>query len=329
MKRIKDIGEEGIIRIISDSTYKENEFLKIGIGDDCAVINIPETHDVLITTDMLVEGTHFLIPNFKPEGIGTKAILSNISDIASMGGIPLFATLSIGLPPDLPLEFLTELVEGMNRVCKSYKVSIIGGDTVRSEKVLISVTLIGITIKDRIARRDGAKPDELVFTTGNLGASAIGLEAIVEGYDPKLFAPFIKSHYEPDVKVDFAHLITKEGLVSSMIDISDGLTKDAERIANLSKVAMVIVEDSLPLPKLDEEQKRYLKKRPIEYVLSGGEDYELLFTAPKEHTERIVEIAKDLKIKLSIIGFTEEGRGLYIERGGKRYPIRFEGFEHF
>jgi thiamine-monophosphate kinase len=329
MKKVKDIGEKGVIEFISSKSTVENTLLKVGIGDDCAVFSISCDFDMLVTTDMLVEGTHFLLPQFDPKGIGSKAILSNISDIAANGGIPIFATISIGLNPELPLETFERIVEGITEFAKKYKVSIIGGDTVRSEKIVISISLIGTSPKDKFALRSRAKPREYLIVTGDIGASAIGLEAIIEGYDKDLFANFIKRHYEPDIKVEFANLLVKENLVSSMIDISDGLVKDAGRIAESSCVAIIFEKDFIPVPELRKEVRAILKREPIEYSLFGGEDYELLFTAKKGKESEIIELAEKLNIKISKIGFTETGKGLYIEEGNKRVPIEFMGFEHF
>lgn len=325
---IENLKEEGIIELIS-SYVKPNSRVKLGIGDDCAVIDSENLEDILVTTDMLVEGTHFLIPKFEAKGLGSKSMLSNISDIVAMGGKPLFALLSIGLRPTTNVEFLKEFIEGFVTAGEKYGVSLIGGDTVRGERIVISVTLIGTCKRERYVTRKGVGTEEAILITGIPGESAIGLEAIIKGYQEKNLEYFIKKHYEPEIKMELARVLAEENLITSMIDISDGLYKDAERISKINNIAIVIEEEKLPLPQLNEEVQKILEKPIIDYVLFGGEDYELLFTVKKYNLERVLEISEKLGVKVTQIGFTKPGLGVYIKRGEEIRELQHKGFEHF
>ncbi len=325
---ISELGEFNLIKKIKDLFPSVKSPVKLGIGDDCAIIQLRD-REILISSDLLVEGTHFKVPPFKWKDVGKKAILANISDIAAMGGIPEAFTVSIGIPPDKKVSEIEALYLGLKEAASKYRCQLIGGDTSKSDSVFISITIIGSNEKNFSILRSTAKPENLLCVTGTPGTSAIGLEAILNGYPPILFMSYINKHIEPHINIPFARGLSILKAATSMIDISDGLISDCERIAEESKIKIVIEKDKLPKIGIQQPAKSFLKEEEEFYILHGGEEFELIFTVDKEKLTKIEKIAKETQTKLTVIGYTEEGEGVYIkdEKGTKK--ITAKGFKHF
>ena len=289
---LSKLGEFGLIsRLQSRLKYRSPQVIQ-GIGDDCAVLSLNNGNYQVLTTDALVETIHFNLKTHTPEQLGWKTMAVNISDIAAMGGQPKFAVLSLGIPNSFPVDFLDRFYKGLNQASLKYKVALVGGDTVASPKHLfINLTLLGETFKKKVFTRSGARPGDKIFVTGTLGDSALGLK-ILESPRKKwkgletLRKKLIQRHLKPEPRVEVASWLAKSKFkVTSMIDISDGLTQDLGHILKAGKVGAELRESELPISKPLEKYSLNNGLPALEWALSGGEDYELLFTvAPEDVT---------------------------------------------
>ncbi len=246
---LSQLGEFGLIDVLKKYAPVSLRVIK-GIGDDTAVLPYNKDKFLLFTTDMMAEGVHFT-RRMKPQAIGHKALACNISDIAAMGGLPTFAVVSLGVPRNLPVRFLENLYQGMQALAKQFDVSIVGGDTIKSDKVIINVALLGEVEKKSLVTRDGAKKGDQIFVTGALGGS-------FKSGGHLTFTP----------RVAQARFLVKNFKPSAMMDISDGLAGDLNHILKASGVGARLDEATIP---------RH-KGVGIKEVLSDGEDFELLFT---------------------------------------------------
>ncbi len=303
--RISDIGEFGLIERLSLIVNGDL------IGDDCAVVEI-QGSKLLLTTDALVEGVHFL-KDSGPESIGWKAVSVNVSDIVAGGGRPMWILISLILP-DIKVSFVERIYEGISSACKFYDCRVAGGNVSKGEALIIDVFALGKT--SRPVGRGGAEPGDLLFVSGTLGDSRAGLELLKE--DRKSYEPYelalIERHTRPTARIDYANHISK--YAGASIDISDGLLLDAEHLAKRSGVRLEIDSSRLPI---SEELKRFCAERgkdPIEYALRGGEDYQLLFC----HREKDMNPFLDM----TVIGKVSEGTGVFVD--GDRMG---GGFSHF
>ncbi len=317
--KVKEIGEDRLIQLIE-------EIIKNPLRDDCAHLKLADK-TLLVTTDMLVEGTHFRIPPFRHHQVGSKAILANISDIAATGGRPLWATVSLGVPGESTVEEVTELYRGIQEEASAMGCSVVGGDTCRAPYLVLSITVVGVC-KCPVTR-GGARPGDILAVTGTPGVSAVGLEALLEGYPEELFRDFIERHTKPRPPLEFAVRITDEGIPTSMLDISDGLIMDCSRLARESRVALEIDTSKLPPLKLSDRQKAFLKHPEEHYILHGGEEYQLVLTLPPEKLSKLEEIAKETSTSVTTIGGVTEGEGVYLIDRNRRVPAIHRGFRHF
>ncbi|MGB5685936.1 MAG: thiamine-phosphate kinase, partial [Candidatus Electrothrix sp.] len=245
--------ERDLIEQIRNLACDKGEGLVQGIGDDCAVVEKDQQHVWLLTMDTLVESVHFDCSWHPPYLLGRKAVSVNVSDIAAMGGRPVFALLSLGLPADFAPEWATELSRGINDACHQYGCLLIGGDTVCSpEKVTLTLTLIGETEKDRVLYRHAACPGDTIWVSGSLGYAAAGLDCFRSGEIvgkkeyPSELAPCIKAHLDPEARVDLARALAQTGCVHAMMDLSDGLATDLSHLCQRSKVGARIEAEKLP-----------------------------------------------------------------------------------
>lgn len=302
--RIKDLGEIGLIRRISAKVRTDGSVVR-GIGDDTAVIKWTNDKYMLFTCDMLVEDVHFRRALARPFQIGWKALARNISDIAAMGGVPKYALVSVGLDPDLPVSFADGIFRGMNELAGKFKINLVGGDTVRSKKIVIDISLIGEVEKGCLALRSGAKCGDAIFVTGFLGGSIKGRHLD--------FMPRIKE----------ARTLVKNFKVNSMIDISDGLLLDLSRVLDASYAGALIYEDLIPVSRCASS---------FDDAVTGGEDFELLFTMPHKEAERLIKrnVAK-FDVPISLIGEVTSKRCGYrlMGRDWREKKIDKKGFLHF
>jgi len=327
---LQGIGEFGLIHRIRKWINSYDPALIQGIGDDVAVIEMG-TKVLLVTTDMLIEDIHFDLSWTNPYPLGRKSLAVNLSDIASMGGIPKYYLISIGLPKNLPISFISSFYRGLKQEAKRFQVQLIGGDTSLSKKIIINICLLGEGEKRNLLFRKGAKVGDDLFVSGNLGDAALGLKILQKKCEREGSEGLVKKHLSPCPRVELAQAIAKYHMATAMIDVSDGLLIDTSHLLEESGVGALIWEDRIPLSRLYRKWVRTFSKDPFRIAFSGGEDYELLFTASSNRREEITSLARSLKIPITRIGeILPKKEGLHIIRkDGTEYSPTHLGFEHF
>ena len=326
---LREIGEFGLIRRIRGWMASSDPSLVQGIGDDVAVMRMG-SKALLATTDMLVEGIHFQRSWIDPYHLGKKALMVNLSDIAAMGGIPRYFLISLGLPKNLPLSFVSRMYRGIREGAKQYRVDLVGGDTTLSHKIVLNICLLGEGNPERILFRSGAKADDDLWVSGTLGDAALGLKILQEKGAKKPRGP-IARHLNPIPRLSLGQALARSGLADSMIDVSDGLLSDTSHLLEESHVGAVIWEDRVPLSAAYRKQELSDSKSFFQLAFTGGEDYELLFTAPVKNRNRVSSLSKPLRVPITRIGkILPEKGGLVVVRaeGGRYTPSRL-GFDHF
>ncbi len=304
---LNEIGEVGLIERIKKKIDTKDPHIIAGIGDDAAVIKSDGRNYTLITTDMLIENVHFTLQAMSFSQIGHKALAVNLSDIAAMGGVPKFCLVNLGLNKKIRVEDVDEIYKGLQALAEEYNVKVLGGDTNFSPSgVIIDMCVIGEVEPEFLCLRSGAQAGDSIFVTGALGAAAVYL---AKG-----------KYFPPTPRIKTARAITKTVKVHAMIDISDGLANDLHHIAKSSNVgALINIEDIPVFPEAD-----------TELALSGGEDFELLFTAPDAEKDKLLrEIPGKTGTALTCIGKIT-GEGIKIKRGdGKISLLSLRGYDHF
>ena len=322
---IKELGEFDLIERIKNHLKIENNKI-VGPGDDTAVLPLSENKVLLFTTDMLLEGIHFTTTFATPYQIGYKAIASNLSDIAAMGGLPRYALVSLGLPPSIPLEFVDRFYRGMEELGTQFGLRLVGGDTNRFEKIVINISLLGEAEKGYIAKRSGARVGDKIVVSGFLGDSGGGLICLEKGLslDSPAAEVLVDKHLQPFPRIGEAQELVKAG-AKAMIDISDGISCDLHQLARASGVGARIFLNKFPISKELNEVAERLKLDPVELALYGGEDYELLFATSS------VDNLPELKIPLSVIGeiLPPESGVIQVDKEGQESDLPFKGYQHF
>lgn len=340
MATLKQLGEFGLIHRLRSRLQYHSPRLKIGIGDDCAVYSTAKAGNYeIVSTDALIEDIHFNLATTPPRLLGRKALAVNISDIAAMGGMPSLALISIGIPPTVSVRFLDEFYRGINEICREHRVEIAGGDTVASPKHLfINITIIGEVEKNRLVTRSGARPGDPIFVTGYPGESSLGLKLLASpgkkwAGSARLQKKLIRSHLDPVPRLDESRRLGRSGArITSMIDISDGLVQDLLHICEAGNVGAVLREDCLPKSPDLERLTSLNRLNIIDFILAGGEDYELLFTLKFEDVRKISRQFKNAKTPVTQIGeiSPHPGKVVLIKSNGSSQSLRNSmGFNHF
>jgi len=327
---LRDLGEFGLIKRIRKWTASPNPALVQGIGDDVAIMEIGNKA-LLATTDILIEGIHFDRSWIDPYRLGRKSLMVNLSDIAAMGGTPKYFLVSLGLPKHLSLSYISRFYRGIQEGAKRYRVDLVGGDTSLAEKMTISICLLGEgRTKDLIFRR-GARVGDDLFVSGTLGDSALGLR-ILQG--KKLRATshrLVEKHLSPCPRVELGKALADHRCATAMIDVSDGLLGDTHHLLEESGVGAMVWEERIPLSRSYRAIIPLDSVDPYQTALSGGEDYELLFTASPRKRETISTLSRALRIPITRIGkILPRNEKLRIVRKNGRVdlPSRL-GFDHF
>ncbi len=324
--KLSEAGELFLLEILRKRFGKKTKGLILGIGDDSAVVR-KNKKNMLLTTDMMIEGVHFDLNWTTPYQLGFKLVSVNVSDIYAMGGDPEFLLINFATNKDTDIGFFNKLFDGVDDAIRTYNLSLIGGDISSSDKVVLSAVLTGHSAK--ILRRSGARKGDRLYVTGYLGESACGLEILKRVNKPvelekkrkerfllkwDIVLPLIKKHLMPKARN------TKKFLqkATSMIDISDGLIIDLSRICMESKVGARIYKERIPISGELKKAAEYLHLSPIELALGGGEDYEILFTAPKRE-----------KVNAFCIGEITGADMEFIHETGKIEKISIRGYQHF
>ena len=339
MAEISDLGEFGLIdRLTADFPLK-NESSVYGVGDDAAILNFGEK-DVLVTTDLLLEGIHFDLRYVPLKHLGYKSAIVNFSDIYAMGGTPRQITVSLGISSRFTLEHIETLYEGIRTACDMYGVDLVGGDTSASVTgLVISITCIGDCGKGEAIRRDGAKPTDLICVSGDLGAAFMGLQLLerenkVSADAGSDFTPdfagkeyILERQLKPEARKDIIEALRAEGIhPTSMMDVSDGLSSELLHICKRSNTGCRVYEDRIPIDYQTALMAEELNMNLITAAMNGGEDYELLFTVPLTDHDRIENI-KGVKM----IGYvTKPQLGCaMITRDGQEFPLKAQGWNAF
>lgn len=340
-KNISEMGEFGLIAHITAGA-KQGHGVVTGIGDDAAVTALTPGMQLLTSTDMLLEDVHFRRSWHDPYRLGRKSLAVNISDIAAMGGIPRWALLSLAIPADVPLDYLDLFMAGFIAMAAEHGISLIGGDTCASRSGLVlSVTIMGEQFSEHILRRCGARPGDEIWVTGTLGDAVLGLKLLEGGFDsaqpPDCSLSGVEGNdflisrlLDPTPRTAAGLALATSGWVTAMIDLSDGVLSDFGHIAEMSGVGGIIQIEKLPLSAAFESATRSSSPLPRQLALSGGEDYELCFTAPPAHREKIVDIMKKCGVNVAPVGIVTSSKEVVVVNvDGSRFFETNVGFNHF
>lgn len=335
---VNTLGEFGLIDHLTERFPLQQASSIKGIGDDAAVIDNGDLFTV-VSTDMLVEGIHFDLMYSPLKHLGYKSVVVNLSDIYAMNAEPRQITVSIAISNRFSVEALEELYDGIRKACEVYGVDLIGGDTTSSLKGLVmSITAIGVGKKEKIVYRDGAKVGDLICVSGNLGAAYLGLQILERERQIYLSNPdvqpelddqtyLLERQLKPEARRDvIRHFAANQLVPTAMIDISDGLASELYHICKQSKVGVFVEESGIPIHPDAEQQALKFKLDPVTCALSGGEDYELLFTIDPKDVEK-VKYMPDIYIMGEIVN-AQEGVKLHT-KGGNIHPIPAQGWQHF
>lgn len=336
---IQTLGEFGLIDHLTEGITLKHDSTKNGVGDDAAVLSYPET-EVLVSSDMLVEGVHFDLTYVPLKHLGYKAAVVNFSDIYAMNGTPRQITVSLAVSKRFTVEHLEALYDGIRLACEIYGVDLVGGDTTSSRSgLIISITCIGDAKKEDIVYRDGAKPTDLICVSGDLGAAYMGLQLLerekLAGAGNPDFVPdfggkeyIVERQLKPEARKDILADLRKAGIrPTSMMDVSDGLSSELLHICKDSHTGCRVYEDRIPIDYQTAVMAEELNMNLVTAAMNGGEDYELLFTVPLSEHDKVEKIEG-----VKVIGYiTEEDKGcaLVTRDGLSEIPLKAQGWNHW
>lgn len=335
---LSQLGEFGLIERIKSKFQNQNATTLKGIGDDAAILAAGEKN-VLVSTDMLLEGIHFNLSYMPLQHLGYKAVAVNVSDIAAMNGTAEQIVLNLAISNRFSLEAIDAFFEGVQAACKNYNVDLVGGDTSASAAgLIISVTVLGRAEKENVVQRSGAKANDIICVTGDLGAAYMGLQVLEREKEVFLSNPDMQPDLEkyeylvgrqlkPEARMDIIHeLRDKNCLPTSMIDISDGLASELFHLGKNSNLGVKIFEDKIPIDHTTFETAIEFKLDPITCALHGGEDYELLFTISPADYEKIKNHPD-----IHFIGHmhTDATQHVLITKQQTVVPLQAQGWNHF
>lgn len=337
---IANLGEFGLIDRIASGFSIEQKGTLMGIGDDAAVIAIPEGEVLLASCDMLAEGVHFDLAYTPLHLLGYKSVAVNLSDIAAMNGIPRQILISIGISNRFSVEAVDALYDGIRQACKDYQVDLAGGDTTSSRAGLVlSITAIGSQKPEKVISRAGAKVGDLICVSGDLGAAYMGLQLLerekkvfqvnpdMQPELPEEQAYLIQRQLKAEARTDIVHELAEKGILpSSMIDISDGLASELLHICRQSHCGVHVFEDKLPIENLTRLAASDFGLSPLTCAMNGGEDYELLFTVAQSDYEKVSQM-EDVSI-IGVIREESQGKSLIL-KSGQVVEIQAQGWTHF
>ncbi|WP_292008748.1 thiamine-phosphate kinase [Chryseobacterium sp.] len=336
---ISKLGEFGLIKHLTEYFTLSQPSSEEGIGDDAAIIN-PEDKKVVLTTDVLAEGVHFNLGYVPLKHLGYKAVVVNLSDVAAMNAVPTQILVSIAVSNRFPVEALEEIYSGIQTACKRYNVDLVGGDTTSSNSgLVISITAVGMENEENIVRRKGAGPNDLLVVTGDLGGAYMGLQILerehavylanpnmqpeMEGYDY-----ILERQLKPEARTDIKNTLKELGIQpTSMIDVSDGLASEILHLSDQSEVGFRLYEEKIPMDSLMISTADEFNLNPVMAALSGGEDYELLFTISPNDFDKIKNHPD-----FSIIGHAvskEEGNFMVARGSNQLVPLTAQGWDAF
>lgn len=336
---LTQLGEFGLIDRLTKSFSNQVETTVKGIGDDAAVLERDETRFTLVSTDLLIEGVHFNLMYMPFKHLGYKAVAVNVSDIVAMNGTPEQITVSLAVSNRFPVEALEELYEGIRLACEVYGIDLVGGDTTSSRSgLMISVTAIGVVDKTKVVYRSGAKPNDLIVVTGDLGAAYMGLQVLEREKEvfqanpdiqPDLdgFDYVIERQLKPEARKDVIGFLKELDVVpTAMIDVSDGLASEIMHLCKASNTGAMIYNAKLPIDSTTSTSAIDFNLDPVTCVLNGGEDYELLFTVDQQDYDKIKG-----NPNMTVIGYmTTSDQGTYlVDSNDSLVELKAQGWSHF
>ena len=333
------------IQCLAGAPIKDSSVL-VSIGDDCAVVAPSLDRHLIITTDTLVESIHFDLDYFNPWHLGRKTAAVNLSDAAAMGGDPRWAFLNLAVRPGLTDRFWDSFSKGLISRLSEYGVSLVGGDTVSApDRLSLSLTLIGEVKKGKWLSRSRAQPDDLIYCSGNLGESAAGLELLkkykekrspfkgrkgVHGISRAILKRLTNKHLDPEPRVTLGQALAANGMVQTAIDVSDGIATDLAHICKNSRVGAEVWAREMPVSKTLKRTARMLGISPLDLALTGGEDFELLWTVSEKNESEVRNIAaKILGYRPFRIGKIVQGDGVILKTSQGAKDIIYQGYEHY
>lgn len=340
-REISEVGEFGLIDLLTKDFPLRNESSRKGVGDDAAVLSYGDK-EVLVTTDLLLEGIHFDLRYVPLKHLGYKAAIVNFSDIYAMMGTPKQIVVSLGVSSRFTVDHIEKLYSGIRLACDLYGVDLVGGDTSASVTgLVISVTCIGEGKKDEIVYREGAKPTDLICVSGDLGAAYMGLQLLErenrvaagrknqEPFQPDFAGKeyILERQLKPEARKDIVRMLKDKGIhPTSMMDVSDGLSSELLHICKASGVGCRVYEDRIPIDYQTACMAEEFNMNMVTAAMNGGEDYELLFTVPLTDNEKVEKLEG-----VKVIGYiTDPNLGAaMITRDGQEMPIRAQGWNAF
>jgi thiamine-monophosphate kinase len=304
-----------------------NPVIVAGIGDDCAVLRLPTGHESLVTTDFSLEGVHFRRDWHPPESVGHRCLARGLSDIAAMGGDPVAAFLSLALPRNLPQAWVEKFLRGLIGLAGNFGVTLAGGDTAESPNgILADIVVLGTVPKGKAILRSGARPGDRIYVSGELGGSAAALQQLrlqqtTTKPQRRLNPEQYPRHFFPEPRIELGRMLREKGMATAMIDTSDGLSTDLAHICEESGVGAEVEADLVPRASVGKPAHEV----DLKFALHGGEDYELLFTAPRNRTLP----SKIADVQITQIGHITRTRKIFLlNRDGIRHELEPRGWEH-
>lgn len=318
--KISDIGGEcALIKRLTSISYSDPAVIK-GVGDDCAVLESTQDKYLLVTVDMMVENDHFSLAWHTPHQVGRKLMESNVSDIIAMGGTPRWGFISLSLPADTEVEFMDEFYRGLYDSAGRHGVALVGGDTTHGRNLVLNLALLGDVDKNFVRLRSHARPGDLLCVTGTLGKSEAGLRLLRNGKNEGC----LDGHLEPQCRLEWEGKAIAR-YAHAMIDVSDGLSSELAHICEESDTGGCIVWEDIPLSPGTIKAAQILSDEPQDYALSGGEDFELVFTIPPANISTLRKEFSDF----TIVGEIQAKEvGIFVLKQGQKIDI-WGGYDHF
>ncbi|HYL61228.1 MAG TPA: thiamine-phosphate kinase [Candidatus Methylomirabilis sp.] len=324
-------GEADILRRIKAAFAQSGAHehgLQLGVGDDAALWRPSQGHEVILSCDWSLEGTHFLRDKHPPDSVGWKCLARALSDIAAMGGIPRCFLLSLALPASRTGRWLDAFLSGLRRASRRFACTLVGGDTTRHQRILVSVTVLGEIRPGHALLRSRALPGHVLYTTGCLGQAELGLRLITKR-DGRVGSrdPLLRKHLYPEPRLALGQWLARKRLASAMMDLSDGLSTDLSRLCVASRVGARVFSERIPAVRLP-RRLSLSHESTLELALHGGDDYELLFTVPPGKLRRVPRSFQG--IPLTAIGEVTKSRNIVLrDDAGHERPLQARGWDPF
>jgi thiamine-monophosphate kinase len=325
------ISENELVQKICDAVGRSGGLTPqvfMGVGDDAALFRPRKAHDLILTCDWFLEGTHFLRDKHPPDAVGWKCLARAVSDIAAMGGGPRYFLLSLALPPSHTARWLDQFLVGLRRASRKFKCVLAGGDTTRRAKVLINVTVVGEVRAGRALLRSGARPCDLIYVSGHLGEAELGLQLLKRNkHTASAKDPRTKKHLYPEPRIALGQWLAENHIASAMIDLSDGLSADLPRLCAASGVGSRLEAAKIPIVRPPHPNRKD-RAAALQLALHGGDDYELLFTLPRKHAHSLPRSFRGLL--LTPIGIvTSDKKIVLVNENGREQQLDPRGWDPF